>query len=162
MYKLDIAVVGDLDENCYILSIDDATYIIDPGDEVEKILKYVKNDNVNILVTHHHFDHVGALEFLENKYKVKHNEFKDPNYSVIKTPGHSKDSLTFYFEKLNIMFCGDFIFNGTIGRMDLSGGSPFEMKESLKMIFEYDDNIVLYPGHGPKTTIGNEKRHFRF
>ena len=55
------------------------------------------------------------------------------------------------------MFCGDFIFNGGIGRCDLDGGSEDEMVESLKKISMYDDDIVVYSGHGEKTILGKEK-----
>ena len=57
------------------------------------------------------------------------------------------------------MFTGDFIFNHSIGRTDL-GGSDKDMKESLEMIKKYPDNTVLYPGHGPATTLGEEKSLF--
>lgn len=58
------------------------------------------------------------------------------------------------------MFCGDFIFKNGIGRTDL-GGNDKDMKNSLNKMLEYDDNIILYPGHGPSTTLGAEKENFR-
>ena len=57
------------------------------------------------------------------------------------------------------MFVGDFIFNCSIGRTDL-GGNDDDMIKSLNMISSYDDNIIIYPGHGPKTILGEEKRLF--
>ena len=67
-YKIERVVVGKVEENCYVVTINDKTYLIDPGDESEKIEKYLKDKNlVAILVTHHHFDHVGALEYFEKK-----------------------------------------------------------------------------------------------
>ena len=162
-YNLEIVIVGDLQENCYILTLDGDTYLIDPGDEAEKIEKYLKDKKVkSILITHHHFDHVGALEYFEKKYNLKHNEFNDDKYEVIKNPGHTSDSISFYFKNLGIIFCGDFIFQNSIGRMDLPTGSSFEMKKSLDMISRYDDDIVLYPGHGDKTTLGEEKKYFSY
>lgn len=162
-YDLQTVVVGPLLENCYILTINNDTYLIDPGDEEEKIEYFLKDKKVKaILVTHHHFDHVGALEYFENKYRLKHNECDDNNFKIIKNPGHSSDSISFYFKKENIMFCGDFIFKDSIGRMDLPTGSKLQMKESLDMISKYDDDIILYPGHGEKTTLGTEKEHFRY
>ena len=59
------------------------------------------------------------------------------------------------------MFCGDFIFERSIGRTDL-GGSDKDMQESLEMISSYPDDITLYPGHGDKTTLGNEKKYFSY
>ena len=75
----------------------------------------------------------------------------------IYTPGHSKDSVTFYFEEEKIMFIGDFIFKESIGRCDLPGGSEAEMKQSIKKILEYPDDIRLYPGHYQDTSLGDEK-----
>lgn len=162
-FNLEKIVVGPLAENCYVLTIDDKTYLIDPGDEHYKIEEKLKNKNlVAILVTHHHFDHIGALEYFESKYKIKHNSYQDSNFQIIENPGHSKDSISFYFKKLNMIFCGDFIFKNSIGRMDLDGGSKNEMINSLNMISRYDDNIILYPGHGDQTILRDEKRHFKF
>lgn len=161
--NLEKIVVGPLSENCYILTINEKTYLIDPGDEHYKIEEKLKDKTVaSILVTHHHFDHIGALEYFENKYNLKHNNFNDSNFEVIKCPGHSKDSISFYFKNLNIMFCGDFLFKNSIGRMDLEGGSVLKMQESLDMISKYDDDIILYPGHGPQTTLKDEKKHFKY
>ena len=58
----------------------------------------------------------------------------DFKFKCIYTPGHSKDSVTFYFEEEKIMFVGDFIFKDSIGRCDLPGGSESEMKESINKI----------------------------
>lgn len=157
-------IVGELEENCYILKQNNKAIIIDPGDEPTKIEEKIKGLEVaGILITHNHFDHVGALDYFENKYNIKHNQdinFFD--YEIIKTPGHSKDSLTFYFPTINIMFTGDFLFKGTIGRMDLAGGSKEDMKISLDKISKYPDNIIIYPGHGEESTLGIEKNNFKY
>lgn len=157
-------VVGDLQENCYIIEKNTNAIIVDPGDEPEKIEKELDKLNiVGILLTHNHFDHVGALSYFENKYNLKHNdEIEHFDYETISTPGHSKDSLCFYFPKEKIMITGDFLFKGTIGRMDLPGGSILDMKNSLNKISKYPDDIVIYPGHGEKSTLGSEKKHFNF
>lgn len=162
-YNIEKIAVGYLQENTYVVTIDNKTYLIDPGAEREKIEIYLKNKNVvAILVTHHHFDHIGALEYFEKKYNLKHNTYKDNNFEIIKTPGHSIDSVTYYFKDINVMFCGDFIFQNNIGRMDLPGGNVSEMKKSLNTINKYNDSIILYPGHGDKTTLGEEKHNFKF
>ena len=57
------------------------------------------------------------------------------------------------------MFCGDFIFKDNIGRVDLPTGNYQEMIESINKIKQYDDDIVLYPGHGEQTKLGYEKKH---
>ena len=95
------------------------------------------------------------------KYKLKHNDkIKDFNYEVIETKGHTKDSLTFYFKEDKVMFTGDFLFKGTIGRMDLEGGDINDMKESLKLIFTYPMNTTIYPGHGEESSLGAEKDNY--
>lgn len=157
--------VGTLQANCYIVVNDKKEAIlIDPGDEAEKIEQELKKYQlVGILLTHNHFDHVGALSYFEQKYHIKHNEkIKEYSYEVIKTPGHSSDSLTFYFEKEKVMFTGDFLFYGTIGRMDLPTGNREEMRKSLEQISRFSDDIAIYPGHGPITNLGKEKMNFRY
>ena len=57
------------------------------------------------------------------------------------------------------MFVGDFIFEGSIGRVDLPGGNNNEMNMSIAKILMYDDEIVLYPGHNEDTTLGYEKEN---
>ncbi len=157
--------VGILKENCYVVSKQEKVLIVDPGDDKEKIINLVGNRKVlAILITHYHFDHVGALEDLRKYYDAMVIDYKSNklqligpfNFEIIQTKGHKEDSVTYYFKKEGIMFVGDFIFEGTIGRCDLEGGNFEEMKKSLKKIKSYDKNIILYPGHGRKTTIENE------
>lgn len=75
---------------------------------------------------------------------------------VIHTPGHSPGSVCFYTD--GILFSGDSLFCGGVGRTDLPGGSWKELVKSLRSrILMYPDETVVLPGHGPKTTIGEEK-----
>ena len=159
--NIKIIKVGYLEENCYIVEKNDNCIIIDPGDEAEKIINYITLNVTEILITHYHFDHIGALKELQDKYKVGVNSFDNPyfNYEVIETPGHTADSKTFYFKDDNIMFVGDFIFKDSIGRMDLPTGSVSDMKKSLDKILTYPLNTILYPGHGEFTTIEKEKEN---
>ena len=159
--KLTRLTLGMLNTNCYILSSNNDAIIIDPADNFEE---NTKNLNVvEILVTHHHFDHVGALRELENHFGLKHNNFHCSkfNYEVIKTPGHTDDLVTFYFKELKWMFCGDFIFKDSIGRFDFPESNPLDMINSLKLITKYPDDIIVYPGHGESTTLGKEKENFK-
>ena len=160
--------VGFLKENCYIVSKGNNCLIIDPGDEYEKIKKEIKNLNVlAVLITHGHFDHIGALESLLNDYNIDIIRFDSSNeneYSIgcfdfekIHTPGHSHDSVCYYFKEENIMFVGDFIFKNNIGRCDLPGGDLNKMYKSLQKIKSYPD-VIIYPGHGPLTSLNIEKR----
>ena len=165
--NIETVVVGELGCNCYVLSIDNKVLVIDPGDEFNKIKNIVGNrDVVGVLITHYHFDHIGALEDVLNYYQTKlyaYNNLEEKeynidsfNFNVIKTPGHKSDAITFYFRDDKVMFVGDFIFKETIGRCDLPGGSETEMKNSIEKIKKYNRDIVLYPGHGELTTLGYE------
>ena len=167
-------VTGYLDENCYILIKNGTCLIVDPGDDYQKIKEEIgENKVLGVLITHSHFDHIGALRnFLvkrsikifkkSNLIENKDYQIGDFNFEVIYTPGHSKDSVTFYFKEENIMFIGDFIFKESIGRTDLPGGSDEEMKNSIQKLITYEDDIKLYPGHYDKTTIGYEKENNPF
>jgi hydroxyacylglutathione hydrolase len=160
--KINRIVVGYLQENCYILEKNNCVIIVDPGDEFEHIDSFIHGQVIGILLTHHHFDHIGALDELKNKYHVEVNNFNSAPFSfeTIFTPGHSWDSKTFYFKDDNIMFTGDFIFKGTIGRTDI-GGSDKDMLKSLNKIITYPDNITIYPGHGAITKLGIEKPYLK-
>lgn len=154
--------VGDLETNCYILTIDNECIIIDPGDDFLTIKEAVKGKKViGCLVTHFHPDHIGALEEIISYYDIEVNKLKYGNfdYETIETPGHTFDSKTFYFKDINTMFTGDFIFYRSIGRTDL-GGNDNDMKKSLEEMKKYNDDIIIYPGHGPKTILKEEKQYF--
>ena len=164
--NIKIVVTGFLEENCYIKKDDKnkECLVIDPGDDYLNIKKEIKDYKVlKVLLTHNHFDHVGALDEIINEYKVdvlkKDNlEEKEYNYNtftfkVIFTPGHTKDSVSYYFENEKTMFTGDFLFQGTIGRTDLPTGNIKEMIESLNKIRTYSNAIKIYPGHGNMSTL---------
>lgn len=74
---------------------------------------------------------------------------------VIHTPGHSPGSICLLTDEA--IFTGDLLFAGSIGRYDFPGSSYEQIINSLKKIMELDDNIEVYPGHGPITTIGEER-----
>jgi len=85
--------------------------------------------------------------------KVSGNEFK-----IIHTPGHSPGSVCFVDEKEKIIFGGDTVFRGSIGRTDLWMGDIDVLLGSIhNKIFKYADDFVIYPGHMEETTIGEEK-----
>ncbi len=77
--------------------------------------------------------------------------------TVLHTPGHSPGSICLYGG--NVLFSGDTLFAGSIGRMDLPGGDEGQMTASLARLAELPEDTVVYPGHGPATTIGEERRH---
>lgn len=85
--------------------------------------------------------------------------FGSHTFKVLETPGHSKGCLCFYCEKEKVLFSGDTLFRSSIGRTDLSGGSMMMIIQSLRFLAQLPDEVVVYPGHGPETTIGNEVAH---
>jgi hydroxyacylglutathione hydrolase len=81
--------------------------------------------------------------------------------TVIHTPGHSPGCVCYYSD--NNVFVGDTLFAGSVGRTDLPGGSHETLINSIKeRLFSLGDNTIVHPGHGPSTTIENEKEHNPF
>lgn len=161
-------VVGMLETNAYILTIGSDAILIDPGDEAEKIMSALDGKNLlGIIITHHHFDHVGALDEIKSYKKVPvydisnmkegKNSIGPFNFQVIYTPGHKEDAISIYFENDHVLFSGDFIFNGSIGRWDFPGGSIADMKKSIQKMLLYPGDIKIYPGHGASTSLNAEK-----
>ncbi len=177
-------VVGPYQANCYILG-DQQTktgVVIDPGDEVLRILKEIsKNDLkiIYILITHGHIDHIGGsvelkkltkaplfihtldtpgLNFRPDGYLYDGQKIHFGSYSisVIHTPGHSPGGVSFYSP--GVIFTGDTLFAGSIGRTDFPGGDYNKLIEGVvTKIFPLGDDVRVYPGHGPATTIGRER-----
>ena len=82
-------------------------------------------------------------------------------FTVFATPGHSPGSVCYFIGKS--LFCGDVLFNGSIGRTDLPGGNYQQLIDSIdKYILSLPDDIICYPGHGPITTVGSERKNNPF
>jgi hydroxyacylglutathione hydrolase len=80
-------------------------------------------------------------------------------FQVLHTPGHSPGGVTFYLEEEGVAFDGDVLFQMGVGRTDLPGGDWDTLVRSIReVLFALPDDTVLYSGHGPKTTVGREKR----
>ena len=83
--------------------------------------------------------------------------FDEIKISTLFLPGHSPGHLGYFFEKENICFSGDVLFKNSIGRTDLPGGDFDILISSIKnTLFRLDDDVIIYPGHGPSTTIIDE------
>lgn len=194
--------VGPLQCNCSIIG-DEQTreaMVIDPGDQIEDLLKILKAENLTlkqIVVTHAHIDHVGGamklkaatgapilmnqkdealLKMLDMQATwvgmkppgaVQVDEavgegriLKVGNLSstVIHTPGHTEGSICLYFPEQKTLIAGDTLFAGSIGRTDLPGGSYEKIIRSLhNQLMQLPDETQVVPGHGPATTIGEER-----
>ncbi len=82
---------------------------------------------------------------------------------ILHTPGHSPGGVSFYNKERNIVFTGDLIFDHSVGRTDVPGGSFEDLESSIqKQIYTLGDDCVIYPGHGPKTSVGREKKQNPF
>jgi hydroxyacylglutathione hydrolase len=155
--------------------------------EAEKIFRCIEEEELKvkfIVNTHGHLDHVSGDVILKKKYNVSiciHEsetnvevdwdekpsprnivlrdgdvlEFGDAKLKVIHTPGHTSGSICLLGETL--IFTGDTLFAGGIGRTDFLGGSELNMKLSLEKLLGLPSSLIVYPGHGPSTTIGEEK-----
>lgn len=167
--NIKTVVVGDLETNCYILEYSDECLVIDPGDEFIKIKNSIDKKVVGVLLTHKHFDHIGALKEMVDYYNISvydRNNLKEGNcsiglfdFAVNYNFGHTMDSISFIFD--NIMFSGDFIFKGCIGRTDL-GGDFGMMQDSIRKILKSEHNYKIYPGHGDVTTLDEEREMLKF
>ncbi|MES2617599.1 MAG: MBL fold metallo-hydrolase [Bacteroidota bacterium] len=95
-----------------------------------------------------HFIHEGDIIHLGNEKLI-----------ALFTPGHSPGSLSFYSEQSGFVIAGDTLFNQSIGRSDLPGGDYNTLINAIKTeLLTLPESTVVYSGHGPKTTIGNEKK----
>jgi hydroxyacylglutathione hydrolase len=161
---------------------------LDLSSEAEPILYYIaaKKLNVKFIVnTHGHDDHIKGDVFFQQKFNVpicihildehfienlekgnfpRNLLLKDGSLiklgnealKVLHTPGHTPGSICLLDEKL--VFTGDTLFAGGIGRTDFPGGSMSEMRDSLKKLMELPLNLLLYPGHGETSIIVEEKK----
>ncbi|MBR1445146.1 MAG: MBL fold metallo-hydrolase [Firmicutes bacterium] len=87
-------------------------------------------------------------------------EVGDMKIKVIHTPGHTPGGCCYYFVNEKVLISGDTLFQYSIGRTDFPGGDTVAMMESLKKLFtQLDGDVVVYPGHGEKTTIEFERRN---
>lgn len=174
--------VGAKDTNCYVVACNEAkeAVVIDPGDNAPKILAQLSGLTVRwICFTHAHPGHIGAKEPLKaatqattamhladataqlksaDRYLTPTDmlPFGTFTIAVLPTPGHTPGGLS--FKVGNHVFTGDTLLAGKIGRLDRPGASPQQMLLSLHgQLLTLADNTVVYPGHGPNTTIGAER-----
>jgi hydroxyacylglutathione hydrolase len=94
--------------------------------------------------------------YLDEGMQVK---FGNSILDIAHIPGHSPGGIVFYNKTEGFLIAGDVLFQGSIGRTDLPGGNFQQLTSNIEnKLFTLDDKVVVYPGHGPSTTIGEEKR----
>ena len=96
---------------------------------------------------------VPAVELMEGG-EVRFGEIR---LRVLHTPGHTEGSVCLYAADEGLLFSGDTLFAGGWGRVDLPGGDPAAMVESLGRLLDLEDQVRVFPGHGPDTTIARER-----
>lgn len=195
--KIKAFELGDIGTNCYVISDDNNTCaIIDCDGDGKPLFDYIDQNNLkptHILLTHGHFDHIGAVNVVKEKYgcavyactkeanvlaepTINHSglygmpisvkpdklindgdEIKvgDMTFQVMETPGHTEGSICFILDKT--IFSGDTLFLGSCGRTDFPTGDWQTILNSLKKLKELEGDFVVYPGHGPSTTLDYER-----
>ena len=183
--------LGAYQTNCYIIHDDSSKTccVIDPGYEPDTILDKLEDLGLTleaILLTHGHFDYVGAVKdlaaetgckvylcpedlsmppmFTAGKLHYTHTYGEGDTLNlagltiqVIHTPGHTPGSVCLLTE--NTMFSGDTLFAGSCGRTDLPGGNWKTIQESLRRLAQLEGNYWVHPGHGQSTTLAQEKQY---
>ncbi len=87
----------------------------------------------------------------------------EQHFHLTHVPGHSPDSLAFHLESESFLFSGDALFQGSIGRTDLPGGNHQQLLDSIRQkLYPLPDGTAVFPGHGPQTSIGTEKKNNPF
>lgn len=102
----------------------------------------------------------GVFHYLNNGDYVK---LGNDELKILFTPGHSPGSICLYCSRQHFIIAGDVLFLESIGRTDLPGGNHQQLLQSIKeQIFVLPDQTIVYPGHGPHTTVGHEKKYNPF
>ena len=186
--NLKCMALGAYQTNCYLLWSGSEAVVIDPGYEPDTILDALDGLTLKaILLTHGHFDHVGAVKELVAEtgcevyihaadttlppmitagqlyYTRTYAEgdtiapISGLELTVLHTPGHTPGSVCLLWN--DQMFSGDTLFEGSCGRVDLPGGDPRVMMESLNRLASLEAEYHVHPGHGGSTTLSREKRY---
>jgi len=160
--------------------------IFDPGGNAKEIIQFIESQTyhpIGVIFTHEHWDHTKSAKKIANYFQIpiyaskqiKKKNLKITIYlqekdhltignhilDILESPGHSPGGLIFIDYKFKFIFVGDTIFAQSIGRTDLSGGSEEVLMNSIKKNIlqneRVDDSFQILTGHGPITTVGNEK-----
>lgn len=194
MLKIRTMPLGLYQTNCYIVNnvTSSKCVVIDPGYDPHVILDALTRENLEleaILLTHGHFDHVGAVRDLAAttscRVFLRPEETTMPpqmtagplyhtdaypsegklqvagiDFAIMHTPGHTPGSVCILAE--DAMFSGDTLFAGSMGRCDFPGSSIFEMRKSLRRLCALTKDYKVLPGHGKASTLEYEKKNNPF
>ncbi len=189
--KVNLLTLGAYQTNCYIFHEDNSSKccVVDPGYEPDVILDALEELGLTlevILLTHGHFDHVGAVRQLAadtgcdvyicgGDLALPPQMTAGPLYytktyadgdilhlagldiTVIQTPGHTPGSVCLLIG--TTLFSGDTLFAGSCGRTDLPGGDWATIQASLKKLANIEANLWVLPGHGQSTMLRDEKKY---
>ena len=203
--KIHQIAAGPFEMNCYIVAEEDYPdcILIDPGDDIESIIKYIEKNNLKpkkIINTHCHIDHVRKVSDVQKYFNTSFYvceddtplletlkdqgmlfgldtseipkvdsflkdgdtfELVEKTFHILHTPGHSPGSISILVD--NHLFVGDVLFKDSIGRTDLYGGNYDLLIQSIKnKLLVLPDATIVYCGHGPRTTIGRERKYNPF
>lgn len=105
----------------------------------------------------------GTEYMINNDAKIvelNDNDVIFDDITVLHTPGHTSGSVCYYIESDKIIFTGDTLFKMAYGRVDFPTGDSYKMRDSLNRLLKLDSDIIVYPGHGDSTTIGEEYQNY--
>ncbi len=189
--QISMFQLGALGTNCYIVMDENAKTcaIVDPGDQGEPLADWLDGKGLTpkmILLTHGHYDHVGGVAALRQRYEgipvylheadtkltpelsmgLQWTDFYGEGdfitmdrvmFRVLHTPGHTPGSVCLMAE--NVLICGDTLFAGSCGRTDFPGGSWSQMMDSLSRLSKLPGELRVLPGHGEDSTMEKELAH---
>ena len=196
---VDTFVLGPARENCHVVRASDGAteaVVVDPGDDAARLRRELERLGAScagILVTHCHWDHLGAVADLAEASSARVYMARDEapvlespdefygalgirvrpyaadelltggerldlagiEFETLTVPGHSPAHLAYHAE--GCLFSGDVLFQGGVGRVDLPGGDWDTLVESIRRLMDtLPPDTVVFPGHGPRTTLGAE------
>ena len=188
--KIAMMQLGSYGTNCYIVWDENTknAAVIDPGDEAPSVLQTLQKEGLHlqmILLTHAHFDHIGAVDAIQAATGCKvylhkadltlppemtgttphPTDFYDECdtvtldsivFRVLHTPGHTPGSVCLIAD--DVMFSGDTLFAGSCGRTDFPGSSWMQMESSLRKLHDLPGDYTVLPGHMGSSTLERERK----